>query len=61
VALIFGLMIPVIILATGVAVDTGRWIQAKRVTANAMDAAVLAGARRLQLFPDDDTGAIAVA
>ncbi len=47
----FGLAIAVISTGIGGAIDFSRWHTAKRVTADAVDAAVLAGARALQLNP----------
>jgi Flp pilus assembly protein TadG len=58
VAVVFGLVAVVLMLAAGGAVDYGRWFYAHRATANALDAAVLAGARTLQLNPGDTAAAI---
>lgn len=53
----FGLMAIVLFLLVGAGIDTSRWLQAKQVTKTAMDAAVLAGGRRLQI--DGDVNAAA--
>ncbi len=59
--IMFGLMITVMLLCTGAAIDVGRWIHAKNVTAAALDAAVIAGGRSLQLNPSDEGAALAAA
>jgi len=48
-AILFGLTIGIIMLVIGSAVDYGRWMSARAQTQNAMDAAVLAASRVLQL------------
>jgi Flp pilus assembly protein TadG len=57
----FALMFVALALFVGAAVDIGRWSQARNQTAAALDAAVLAGARMLQLDRKDVDGAIKVA
>lgn len=61
VAVIFGLMTIVMMLMIGGAVDFGRWLHARRQTISAMDAAVLAGGRALQVNSKDTNAAIASA
>lgn len=61
VAVIFALMAIVMMIMIGGAVDFGRWLHARRQTISAMDAAVLAGGRALQLNSKDVNGAIASA
>ncbi len=52
VAILFGLMAIVFMALTGAAVDLGRWLHARNDTTRALDAAVLAGGRVLQLTGD---------
>lgn len=52
VAALFGLMAIVLFLTIGGAVDFGRWLHARNQTMNAMDAAVLAAGRTLQVGGD---------
>jgi Flp pilus assembly protein TadG len=52
VGILFGLMIMSIFLAAGGAVDMSRWLHARNATVGAVDAAVLAGARHLQVHGD---------
>jgi Flp pilus assembly protein TadG len=61
IAVVFGLVLPLILLTIGTAIDMARWSYAKRTTMAAIDAAVLAGARALQLKPDDPNAATATA
>src|SRR5262245_53917594 len=61
VAMIFGLIAVVLLLAIGAAIDVGRWLHARDQTAAAIDAAVLAGGRALQVNSTDKSGAIAAA
>lgn len=61
VALVFGLLAVVMFLFMGAAVDFGRWLHARNQTLTAMDAAVLAGGRALQLNSKDINGAKAAA
>jgi Flp pilus assembly protein TadG len=61
VAVMFALMFVALALFVGAAVDLGRWTQARSQTVSAMDAAVLAGGRALQLNEDDVEGARAAA
>ncbi len=60
-AVIFGLSVPLLFLCAGIAIDAARWFDARHETAAAVDAAVLAGGRTLQIQPDDPDAAIAVA
>lgn len=57
----FGLLIIVLFASAGGAVDYGRWNSARQVTITAMDAAVLAAGRALQVDSSDVSGAIAAA
>ncbi len=57
VAVMFALMFVALALFVGAAVDLGRWTQARSQTISAMDAAVLAGGRVLQLDENDVEGA----
>lgn len=59
--IIFGLAVIPFTLFVGAGVDIGRWLHAREETISAMDAAVLAGARALQLNSTDSNGAITVA
>ena len=61
VALQFGLCAVLLLAVTGGAIDLARWSHAKRTTAAALDAAVLAGAHALQIDPTNITHAIATA
>ncbi len=60
VAMIFGLMFTAMFMFVGAAVDIGRWLHARTQTWQALDAAVLAGARTLQLN-SSNTAAAAIA
>jgi Flp pilus assembly protein TadG len=57
VAVIFALMFVTLALFVGAAVDLGRWQAARSQTLSAMDAAVLAGGRVLQIDEHDVEGA----
>ena len=61
VALMFGLMTFVLLLAIGLAVDYARFLNARNQTLAATDAAVLAGARALQTNGGDQAVAIKLA
>ncbi len=61
VAITFGLMSIAMFMCMGLAIDMGRWLNAKQTTIAAMDSAVLAGGRALQINPNDTAGALAVA
>lgn len=61
VAMIFGLMAVVMVMLMGAAVDTGRWLHAHSQTKAAVDAAVLAGARSLQVTAGDAEAALTIA
>lgn len=61
VAITFALMAVALCLFVGAGVDIGRWLHARQQTIAAMDAAVLAGGRELQLNSENLSGAIAAA
>jgi Flp pilus assembly protein TadG len=61
VAMLFGLGAIPLMIATGGAVDYGRWLHARDQTIAAMDAAVLRGGRALQVDNQDTAAAIAAA
>jgi Flp pilus assembly protein TadG len=61
IAILFAVSSTLIFAAVGGAVDYTRWMQAKRTTAMALDAAVLAGASTLQANPDDPSAAVLAA
>lgn len=61
IAIPFALMLIVILVFAGAAIDIGRWLHARQQTVAAMDAAVLAGGRELQLDSTNLSGAIAAA
>lgn len=61
VGLVFSLSLTVLLMGAGAGVDFGRWINARTATQSALDNAVLAGARALQLNPADAAAALAVA
>jgi len=52
VAVMFAFSLPIMVACVGGALDVGRWYHAKSQTQSAIDAAVLAGARSLQVNPD---------
>ena len=59
--LVFALSLFLLMFCTGMAVDMARWMHARRVTAAAVDAGVLAGTRALQTAPDSPTAAVQMA
>jgi len=61
VAVVLGLTLIILMLSIGAAIDVGRWLHARRQTVAAVDAAVLAGGRALQVNSKDTDGAIAAA
>lgn len=61
VAVVFALIAVTLMLSVGAAIDIGRWLHARDQTAAAIDAAVLAGGRALQINSADQAGAIAIA
>ena len=61
VAIIFALSITMLFGVVGSAVDMGRWVTARSETRNAMDGAVLAGGRAMQLPERTEADALAVA
>lgn len=61
IAILFALSSVVLVLGIGAAVDIGRWLHARDRTLAAIDAAVLAGARALQLDDADMATAVAIA
>lgn len=60
VMIIFGLMLFVLAVVIGAAVDMGRWAQARKMTQEAIDSAVLAGLKKYQ-DTGDEAAAISVA
>ena len=61
VAVIMALALGMLLLSIGVAIDLTRWHQAQAMTSAALDAAVLAGGRSLQLNPAEPQAAIMIA
>src|SRR5690606_14082633 len=61
VAMLFGLMAIVLFLLVGGAVDLGRWVHARTQTIAAIDAAVLAGGRALQVNASNKDAALQAA
>ncbi|MEZ5817249.1 MAG: pilus assembly protein [Hyphomicrobiaceae bacterium] len=61
IAIFFAIALTLIFACAGVAVDTGRWFQARSTARASIDAAVLAGARSLQLNPTAPNEALAKA
>ena len=61
IAIIFAMMLTASVALIGGSVDYGRWLSAKSKTLNAMDTAVLAGGRILQLSGKSDADAVAAA
>jgi hypothetical protein len=61
IAIVWGLMGLVLMLAIGAAIDVGRWLHARDQTVSAVDSAVLAGGRWLQTNSGDPGGAVATA
>ncbi len=61
IAIMFGLMAALMMMFIGAAVDISKWLSARTDTLNAVDAAVLAGARSLQTNPGHPEVAIAAA
>jgi Flp pilus assembly protein TadG len=61
VAIVMALIAVVMMLSIGAAVDLGRWLHARDQTISAVDAAVLAGGRALQVNSKDQAAAIAAA
>ena len=57
-ALVFALSIFVLLGMAGAAIDFARWHDAHGVSETAIDAALLAGARRMQVAPDESQSAI---
>lgn len=57
VAIILGLTIVALMICIGAAVDVGRWLNARNQTVSAIDAAVLAGGRTLQMTHGDKAAA----
>lgn len=60
-AIVFSFMMPALLTIGGGAVDMARWVDANSRTRNALDAAVLAGARQLRVDPTNSQGALALA
>ncbi len=61
IGMMFGLAVIPFTLFVGAGVDIGRWLHARQETISAMDAAVLAGARALQLDSSNTSAAVTVA
>lgn len=61
VAMLFGLMATVLFLLVGGAIDLGRWVHARTQTIAAIDAAVLAGGRALQVNASNKDAALQAA
>ena len=61
IAIVWGLMGLVLMLAIGAAIDVGRWLHARDQTVSAVNSAVLAGGRWLQTNSGDTGGAVATA
>lgn len=61
VAILFGLMATLMMLFIGAAIDLSKWLNARMDTLNAIDSAVLAGARSLQVNPTNPQAAVTVA
>ena len=61
IAMIFGLMSMMMFLIVGTAIDLARWLQARTITVSALDSAVLAAGRMLQVNALDETAALAAA
>src|SRR6478735_12672735 len=61
VAIVVGLMSFTLLLCVGGAIDFARWYNVRTVTRSALDAAVLAGGRQLQLDTSNPQGAINIA
>lgn len=61
VAMVFGLTAMVLVLFIGASVDMGRWLHAQSETRAAVDSAVLAGSRALQVTGGDTAAALSTA
>jgi len=61
VSILFGLMAVTLLMCIGSAVDLSRWLSARTSTMSAVDSAVLAGARSLQVNSGDAEAALEVA
>jgi len=61
IAILFGFVFTILVAVVGGAVDYGQWTRARSTTQNAMDAAVLAGGRILQLPNSTDAQVLAAA
>ncbi len=61
VAMLFGLMAMSMMIIVGSAIDLGRWLHARSITVAALDSAVLAAGRMLQVNALDETAALAAA
>ena len=61
VAVVFGLIAMCMLCIMGAAIDYGRWLHARDQTLNAIDSAVLAAGRALQVNPGDEDAALAIA
>lgn len=61
IGIIFALCLVILVVALGAAIDLGRWQSARATTISALDGAVLAGGRYMQLNPGDVNEALEVA
>lgn len=61
VGIVFGLMLTIMLVFVGASVDISRWLRARTQTWQALDSAVLAGARALQLDNENTVAATAMA
>ncbi len=61
IAIMFGLMAALMMMFIGAAIDLSKWLSARTDTLNAVDAAVLAGARSLQTNSANPSAAITIA
>lgn len=61
IAMLFGLMALSMTIIIGSAIDLGRWLHARGITVAALDSAVLAAGRMLQVNALDETAALAAA
>lgn len=61
IAMVFGLMAMIMFLIIGSAIDLGRWLHARSMTVSALDSAVLAAGRMLQVNALDEDAALLAA
>ncbi|NOU07194.1 MAG: TadE/TadG family protein [Hyphomicrobiaceae bacterium] len=60
-AIFFAVAFIVLVACIGAGTDSVRWFSARRITSDAVDAAVMAGMRQLQIKPDDKSDAVEAA